>query len=375
MRRPALLLLLLAPVMALALAPTLAPAWAGADATQSAQADLATHRQAEAAARIKERADAARAALLAEQQVAAAAALRRLEDQTGADTQTLASLQAQTASASLQLQSAQKNLESLLPVMQRLAAQPAATLFAAPQSPTDAVRGIAIMQGIAAAIAAQATSVQTQSARLSTLLAQGQAEQTQLTAAAAAQQAAEAALQSRIDAARATELADADAAAREAAASAEAARKLASITAAVTRLVPPGAAANLPAGSGGAPVAGRILQAFGAATPAGPADGVSYSAAPGGRVTSPCSGTVVFAAPFPAYGLMVITDCGGGASVVLAGMSRLDVSPGQHLAHGQPVGVMAGYTQANPTRQPVLFVQLRRNGAVADPTAWLSGRR
>ena len=109
--------------------------------------------------------------MLAEQQVEAAAALRRLEDQTSQDAQRLADLQATQQAASAQLQTAEATLEKLLPVMQRLSAQPAETLLAAPQSPQDAVRGIAIMQGVAAAIAAQAQQVKTLSAQVAGVLA------------------------------------------------------------------------------------------------------------------------------------------------------------------------------------------------------------
>jgi septal ring factor EnvC (AmiA/AmiB activator) len=144
---------------------------------------------------------------------------------------------------------------------------------------------------------------------------------------------------------------------------------------AVASLVPQSATpVNLPAGAGGAPVAGHITQHFGAATLAGPAQGISYGAAAGARVVTPCAGTVMFAGPFPAYGLMVIADCGGGTSVVLAGMSQLDVAQGQRLAHGQPVGSMQGYDPASPTRQPVLYVELRQNGKPVDPAAWLATR-
>jgi septal ring factor EnvC (AmiA/AmiB activator) len=169
-------------------------------------------------------------------------------------------------------------------------------------------------------------------------------------------------------------MADADLAARETEASLAAQRKLDNLSDAVTNLVSPAPApANLAAGSGGAPVAGHIEQAFGAATLAGPAEGVSYRAAPGARVTTPCAGTVMFAGAFPAYGLMVIADCGAGTGVVLAGMDHLDVSTGQHLAHGQPVGTMLGYDPANPAHQPVLYVELRQNGTPVDPTSWLAG--
>lgn len=353
----------------------LAPAAALADAKTDAQQALIAHRNAEQLARAHARADAARAALLAEQQVEAAATLRQLEDQTNADAEQLSRLAAAQKTTSQRLSAAEAALEKLLPIMQRLSTQPAATMLAAPQSPTDAVRGIAILQGVANGIESQALQVKTQSAQLAALLAQAQTAQIQLNAAALAQQNAEQKLSAQITAAKSAEMADADTAAREAEASLIAKRKLDSIAAAVASLVPSAPSpASLPAGTGGAPVAGRIVQAFGAATLAGPAEGISYGAAPGARVVTPCSGTVMFAGAFPAYGLMIIADCGSGTSVVLAGMHHLDVSTGEHLAHGQPVGTMLGYDPRNPTRQPVLYVELRQNGKPTNPTAWLGSR-
>ena len=122
----------------------------------------------------------------------------------------------------------------------------------------------------------------------------------------------------------------------------------------------------------GAPVAGQVLQVYGAATAAGPAQGISYGAAPGARVTAPCAGTVLFAGAFPAYGHVVIAGCGAGTNIVLAGMATLDVATGQHVAHGQPVGEMQGYDPATPSRQPILYVELRREGTPVDPGPWLA---
>jgi murein hydrolase activator len=360
-------------IRALALLLALLPTAARADAQRAAQQDLTAHRHAEETARLRLRADTAQAAILAEQQVQAAAALRQLEEQTSQDAQHLADLQATQRAASAQLQTAETALEKLLPVMQRLSAQPAETLLAAPQSPQDAVRGIAIMQGIAANIEAQAQQVKALSARVAGVLALARTAQSQLAAAVTAQQNAEAALTTQIATAKTAEMADSDSAAREAQAGLAAQHRLDSIAAAVTRLVPAAPqATNLPAGAGGAPVAGHIVQAFGATTLAGPAAGVSYSAAPGARVVTPCAGTVMFAGAFPAYGLMIIADCGRGTSIILAGMHHLDVATGEHLAHGQPVGTMLGYDAANPTRQPVLYVELRQNGTPVNPASWLA---
>ncbi len=351
------------------------PGIALADAQRDAADALAAHRHAAQQARAAQSAAAARAQALAAQQVQAAAALRQLEDQTGQDTQTLLDLRAQQSDAGAKLLAAEAGLAKLLPVMQRLAAQPAATMLAAPESPEDAVRGIAIMQGIAAGISAQAQDVQVRSQTLLVLVGQAQDAQAKLSGAVAAQQAAEAALSSQIAAAKTDEMAAADTAATESAATLAAQKKLDSINEAVARLVKPShlPPANLAAGAGGAPVAGRIIKTFGADTLAGPAQGVSYGAAAGARVTTPCAGTVMFAGPFPSYGQMVIADCGGGASVVLAGMARVDVAAGERLAHGQPVGAMLGYDKSDPTHQPVLYVELRKHGTPVDPQAWLAG--
>lgn len=357
--RAVALALALAPACALAAPPPASPAAAAAQDNMTAQ----------------RRAIAARAAALAERQAQAAAALRSLETRTAQDTTQLAALQAGQAQAGQQLAQASSALAQLLPAMQRLSAAPAATLLAAPLPPADSVHGIAIMQALAASIATQAQAVRTQSAALAALIVQTQAAKAQLDQAVAAQQSQDARLAAQITAALSAEREDADRIASATVSSLTARHKLDTLNDAVSGLVPLAhAPARLAPASGGAPVAGRIVQNFGSQTLAGPATGVSYGAPPGAVVTTPCAGTVMFAGAFPAYGLLVIADCGNGASVVLAGMARLDVTQGQHLVHGQPVGSMQGFTPSDPTHQPRLYVELRRNGTPVDPTFWLTGR-
>jgi murein hydrolase activator len=342
------------------------------------QAEIKAHQAAAAAAAAHRKQVAAKAAALAEQQAQSAAALRGLEDQTSQDATQLAQLLAQQDAAAARLDNAEAALKKLLPVMQLLSSAPATTLLAAPLAPQDAVRGIAIMQGMAAEVATQATAVKTETAKLTTAINQAQVAKQRLDAAVAAQQAAEAKLSADIDQAKSDEQADADQAVAEAAAAAKAKHELSGLDEAIARLVPkapPQATqANLPAGGAGAPVAGHVIQAYGTQTLAGPATGISYAAAPGARVTSPCAGTIMYAGPLTGYGNVVIADCGGGLSSVLAGMSRLDVAQGQHVVHGQPLGSMQAYDPANPARQPRLYVELRRNGAPVDPTSWLAAR-
>ncbi len=336
---------------------------------------------------------AARAAALAQGEAAAASSIRGMENQTVQDSTQLANLQAAQADQTQRLAAAQVALAKLLPVMQRLARAPAATLLAAPLKPGDAVRGIALLQGVASAIAAQAQTVQTENAELALLIEAAQQSKTRLTQAAATQAAAESALSAQIKAGMAVQEAAADPLAAQKARQMAAQNRLDNLSDAVSSLVPqaaqpstvpqaaqpstvPQAAQpNPPWQAGGQPVAGRVIQAFGTPTLAGPATGVLYGAAPGAHVTSPCAGTVMFAGPFPAYGLMIITDCGHGASVVLAGMTALDVVQGEHLTLGQPVGTMQDFDPAMPAHQPRLYMELRQNGTPVDPSAWLHANR
>ncbi len=332
-------------------------------------AALARARHAEAAARAQSRAYAAQAALLAEQQVQAAANLRRLEDLTDTDTQRLATLQTNEAAARATLNDAVADLDRLLPIMARLHVAPAATLFAVPQTPAQALQSLTILQGISAQIAAAASDVKARDATLAALTAQTLQARAALLAAVQVQETAEQKLNLQVQAARAAEMSQADLAARAAAERLAAQRELDSLAAAAS-LAATGRDVTPPNG-GGAPVAGHIALAYGAATAAGPAQGVSYAAAPGARVVTPCAGTVMYAGALPEYGLIVIADCGGGHSVVLAGMHHLDVATGQRLAHGQPVGTMLGFEPESPTRQPILYVELRQNGQPVDPSGWL----
>ncbi|NVN11264.1 murein hydrolase activator EnvC family protein, partial [Nguyenibacter vanlangensis] len=117
----------------------------------------------------------------------------------------------------------------------------------------------------------------------------------------------------------------------------------------------------------------------GATTEAGPATGITYAPPSGATVRAPCAGQVDFAGAFRSYGQMVILDCGRHYRFVLAGMGSLDVSAGQSLAKGAPMGTMPGWSSGGGSGggksggggRPSLFVQLRRGGAVIDPAPFL----
>lgn len=124
------------------------------------------------------------------------------------------------------------------------------------------------------------------------------------------------------------------------------------------------------------PVDGVTVRDFG--TPngfGGTQKGISIAAHQGAEITSPCDGWVVYAGPFRSYGQLLILDAGGGYHVLLAGMARISVDLGQFVLTGEPIAVMGGEAQASAavapgSKQPVLYVEFRKDGAPIDPGPW-----
>ncbi|MFL6799978.1 MAG: murein hydrolase activator EnvC family protein [Xanthobacteraceae bacterium] len=124
------------------------------------------------------------------------------------------------------------------------------------------------------------------------------------------------------------------------------------------------------------PLNGARVKEFGAADGLGGKEkGLSIAARPGGQITSPCDGWVVYAGAFRNYGQLLILNVGGGYHVLLAGMERISVDLGQFVVTGEPVAVMGGGAQAaavmaGGVTQPVLYVEFRKDGAPIDPGPW-----
>ena len=124
------------------------------------------------------------------------------------------------------------------------------------------------------------------------------------------------------------------------------------------------------------PVNGVRIREFGAPDGVGGAEkGLSIAARPGGQITTPCDGWVVYAGPFRNYGQLLILNAGGGYHVLLAGMERISVDLGQFVVTGEPVAVMGGGAQAaaaiaGGSSQPVLYVEFRKDGVPVDPGPW-----
>jgi len=124
------------------------------------------------------------------------------------------------------------------------------------------------------------------------------------------------------------------------------------------------------------PVNGVRVREFGGPDGSGGTQkGLSIVARPGGEITAPCDGWVVYAGRFRSYGQLLILNAGGGYHVLLAGMDRVSVDIGQFVLTGEPVAVMGGGSQTSPSgtagpKQPVLYVEFRKDGAPIDPSPW-----
>ena len=124
------------------------------------------------------------------------------------------------------------------------------------------------------------------------------------------------------------------------------------------------------------PVNGVRIREFGGSDGVGGTQkGLSIAAKPGSEITAPCDGWVVYAGPFRSYGQLLILNAGGGYHVLLAGMERTSVDLGQFVLTGEPVAVMGDGSQVSPTgisgpKQPVLYVEFRKDGTPIDPSPW-----
>jgi len=128
------------------------------------------------------------------------------------------------------------------------------------------------------------------------------------------------------------------------------------------------------------PAQGRQVLGYGEKTQfGGQSKGIVLETRQGAQVTSPCDGWIVYAGEFRSYGQLLIINAGGGYHVLLAGLSQIDVQPGQFVLAAEPVGTMTGWPQqSQPTTSnaPVLYVEFRKDGKPVDPDPWwVAGHR
>lgn len=129
------------------------------------------------------------------------------------------------------------------------------------------------------------------------------------------------------------------------------------------------------------PVTGRIKRRFGGDDGVGGTMlGDMVATQSGAIVTAPADGSVLYAGPFRSYGQLLILNAGDGYHVVLAGMSRISVAPGQSVLAGEPIGAMGEARVAstsasdNANATPELYVEFRKDGKPVDPAPWWTDR-
>jgi septal ring factor EnvC (AmiA/AmiB activator) len=125
------------------------------------------------------------------------------------------------------------------------------------------------------------------------------------------------------------------------------------------------------------PAAGMILKNFGSPDGLGGTErGVSLATPARATVSAPADGAVLLCGPYRTYGQLLIIDAGAGYYVLLAGMDRINVEPGEFVLAGEPVGVMGDGSVRMATAaavgaaRPVLYIELRKDGTAIDPGPW-----
>lgn len=124
------------------------------------------------------------------------------------------------------------------------------------------------------------------------------------------------------------------------------------------------------------PVAGTFRSRYGDDGYGSPLKGDILRTQSGAIVTAPVDATVLYAGPFRSYGQLLILDPGDGYHIVMTGMARLNVSLGQSVLAGEPVGVMGETRLASIAATsfdgttPELYVEFRKDGKPVDPKPW-----
>ncbi len=111
------------------------------------------------------------------------------------------------------------------------------------------------------------------------------------------------------------------------------------------------------------PINGRIIENFNDINSAGlHSKGMRLAATGGSIVTNIFYGTVLFSGPFKSYGQLLIVDNGDDYLTLLTGLEDMNVSEGQEILAGEPVGRL--------NKNGELYLEIRKNGQPIDPKPW-----
>ncbi|WP_306251359.1 murein hydrolase activator EnvC [Parvularcula sp. IMCC14364] len=116
------------------------------------------------------------------------------------------------------------------------------------------------------------------------------------------------------------------------------------------------------------PVSGRMTRKFGSQADGEALEGLRIETRGGAIVTSPFNGKVVFAESLGRLGNVFILDVGENYHVIMMGIASLEVSAGEQINAGEPIGYMS---DANEREE--LHFEIRRNREPLDPAKWFTG--
>ncbi len=111
------------------------------------------------------------------------------------------------------------------------------------------------------------------------------------------------------------------------------------------------------------PATGKVERRFGEGNDAF-THGISITTARNAPVLAPADGRVRYAGEFQNYGLVLITDHGGGFHSVIAGLARVNAVTGQWVLAGEPMARVAPHGS--------LYVEIRKDGRPVDPLQWFT---
>jgi septal ring factor EnvC (AmiA/AmiB activator) len=121
-----------------------------------------------------------------------------------------------------------------------------------------------------------------------------------------------------------------------------------------------------------APAVGKVSAHFGGKLESGlAAEGLAYRTAPGAAVISPADAVVAYAGPVNGWGQVVILRAGGGCHMVISGLGKVSVAPGQSVAASTPIGTMPTLGQPPPE----LYLEVRLARGPIDPARLMTGGR
>ena len=334
-----------------------------------------------------------------------AAQVRRTEERIASMEGRLRELDAREADIRRSLDGRRSLISEILAALQRIGRRPPPSLFAGTHDAAESLRTAMSLEAVLPQMRSEANKLQGELAELARVKADREHDYNQMTSELSDLARTQKTMETLLEERRTKQAEVEQAIVKERDRTATLSRQAADLKDLIGRLEPgdtgrrpakrPAAAAlNDPSSMGPAvafvsakgklsfPVNGTKVKEFGTPDGSGTNDkGISILTRAGAQVTAPCDGWVVYAAPYRSYGQLLILNVGSGYHVLLAGMDRITVDPGQFVLTGEPVAMMGSGTQVAPaatpgstsaigSSQPLLYIEFRKDGTPIDSTPW-----